>query len=71
MNLYTHITIHPLASSTREMHYLLFCNGQYYEVSYPIVALIMELQHKTTKGEAIVSYIEIKNGNIQQNKSYT
>lgn len=62
MNLYKDITIHPFASSAQEMHYLLFCNGQYYEVSYPIVELIMELQHKTTKEEAIASYIEIKNG---------
>lgn len=62
MNRYTDITIHPLASSAQETHYLLSYNGRYYEVSYSIVELIRELQQKETTEEAISSYIEIRKG---------
>lgn len=62
MNPYTDIIIHPLASSTQKAYYLLSYNEHYYEVSYSIVELIIELQQKSTKEEAILSYLEIKKG---------
>lgn len=62
MNSYSDITIQPLASSTQEKHYLLSCGDRYYEASYPIVELIIELQQKATKEEAISAYVETKKG---------
>lgn len=57
---YTDIIIYPLFSSTEERHYLLFYNERYYEVSYAIVELVIELQEKMTIEEAALSYIKKK-----------
>lgn len=60
MNKYSNIIIHSLASSTQDKRYLLSCNGQYYEASYPIIELLTELQ-KYPIEEAVSFYIKKKN----------
>ena len=66
MNDYSNIIIHPLASSTKNKHYLLSYNGQYYEANFPIVELVKELQEKQSEEEAITSYINRKKGKYTQ-----
>lgn len=62
MSKYSDITIHPLASSTQDKHYLLSYKGQYYEAAYPIVELLKELQEYPTEEEAISSYVQKRGG---------
>lgn len=62
MNEYNKITIHPLDSSIQKEHFLLSFDGQYYEVSYPIVELVEVLQKEKSEDEAINFYIQQKKG---------
>lgn len=62
MTPFTDIVIHPLASSNQEERYLLSYRNQYYEASFPVVELLLELQQKPTREEAVSAYINKKGG---------
>lgn len=62
MNIYNDINIHPFSTSMQDECFLLSYNGQYYEAAYPIVELLNELQKYSTKEEAVLSYIQKKEG---------
>lgn len=52
MNNYNQIEIQKLSSSTKEDHYLLCCNGHYYEANYPIVELLEILRNYDKQEDA-------------------
>lgn len=62
MNKYNSISIAPFSSSTEKEHYLLSCNGRYFEVSQSLVELLTDLQQNDTQEEAIQTYVNKKKG---------
>lgn len=62
MNKYNSISISPFSSSTKKEHYLLSCNGRYFEVSQSLVELLTDLQQNDTQEEAIQTYVNKKKG---------
>lgn len=62
MEPYTDITIHDFSSSSKKKLYLLSYCGTYYEVSYSIVLLIIELQQCSTLREAVDNYVQKRGG---------
>lgn len=72
MTKYKNINIHPLSSASKERNYLLSYNGRYYEVSLPLVELILKLKENDNEEEAINSYIKMKEGKytIEQTREF-
>lgn len=62
MNKYNSISISPFSSSTEKEHYLLSCNGRYFEVNQSLVELLTDLQQNETQESAIQTYINKKEG---------
>lgn len=62
MSPFNDIVIHPLASSNRKERYLLSYRNQYYEATSPVVELLLELQQKPTREEAVSAYVNKKGG---------
>ena len=62
MNKYNTISISPFSSSTEKEHYLLSCNGRYFEVNQPLAELLTDLQQNETQEAAIQTYINKKEG---------
>lgn len=62
MNKYNSISIAPFSSSTEKEHYLLSCNGRYFEVNQSLVELLTDLQQNDTQEEAIQTYVNKKKG---------